>query len=108
MLRRELAAGAILGLVLALLGFGRIMVWHWFGFYNYGQYHTLVAMTVAFSLVGVVLFGSITGAMLPFLLRFFRMDPAVASAPLVATLVDVTGLVIYFTIAYQILHGTLL
>ena len=107
-LRRELAAGAILGLVLALLGFGRIMVWHWFGFYNYGQYHTLVAMTVAFSLVGVVLFGSITGAMLPFLLRFFRMDPAVASAPLVATLVDVTGLVIYFTIAYQILHGTLL
>ena len=107
-LRREMAAGAILGLVLALLGFGRIMVWHWFGFYNYGQYHTLVAMTVAFSLVGVVLFGSITGAMLPFLLRFFRMDPAVASAPLVATLVDVTGLVIYFTIAYQILHGTLL
>ncbi len=107
-LRRELAAGAILGLVLALLGFGRIMAWHWFGFYNYGQYHTLVAMTVAFSLVGVVLFGSITGAMLPFLLRFFRMDPAVASAPLVATLVDVTGLVIYFTIAYQILHGTLL
>ena len=83
------------------------MAW-WFGFYNYGQYHTLVAMTVAFSLVGVVLFGSITGAMLPFLLRFFRMDPAVASAPLVATLVDVTGLVIYFTIAYQILHGTLL
>ena len=107
-LRRELAAGAILGLVLAVLGFGRILVWQWLGFYDYGQQHTLVAMTVAFSLVGVVLFGSICGAMLPFLLRAVRMDPAVASAPLVATLVDVTGLVIYFTIAYQILHGTLL
>ena len=64
--------------------------------------------TQASSLVGVVVFGSLTGAMLPFLLRALRVDPAVASAPLVATLVDVTGLIIYFTIAFHILHGTLL
>ena len=67
-----------------------------------------VAMTVASSLIGVVLFGSVVGSMLPFLLRRAGFDPAVASAPFVATVVDVTGLVIYFTIAYQILHGTLL
>jgi len=78
------------------------------GFRDYGVHHGLIALTVACSLVGVILFGSLTGAMLPFLLRAVRFDPAVASAPLVATLVDVTGLVIYFTIAYQILHGTML
>jgi magnesium transporter len=107
-LRRELVAGAMLGGVLALLGFSRIWLWQLLGFRDYGQYHGLIAITVACSLVGVILFGSLTGAMLPFLLRAVRFDPAVASAPLVATLVDVTGLVIYFTIAYQILHGTML
>jgi magnesium transporter len=107
-LRRELVAGAMLGGILALLGFGRIWLWQILGFRDYGAHHGLIALTVATSLVGVILFGSLTGAMLPFLLRAARMDPAVASAPLVATLVDVTGLVIYFTIAYQILHGTLL
>lgn len=105
---RECTAGALLGLVLAVLGFGRILLWQWLGLYDYGPHHLLVALTVAFSLVGVVLFGSLCGAMLPFLLRAVRMDPAVASAPLVATLVDVTGLVIYFTIAFRLLHGTLL
>lgn len=107
-LRRELAVGTILGGVLASLGFGRILLWQWAGMYDYGPHHALIALTVGGSLIGVVLFGSLTGAMLPFLLRSVKMDPAVASAPLVATLVDVSGLVIYFTIAYWVLHGTLL
>jgi magnesium transporter len=104
---RELIAGLALGLVLAAIALCRIMLWP-----NrekiYGEHYGLVAATVACSLVGVVLFGSVVGAMLPFVLRRFGFDPAVSSAPLVATLVDVTGLIIYFTIAYQILHGTLL
>lgn len=107
-LRRELAAGFSLGVVLAFLGFARILVWQLLGFKDYGAHHYLIAIAIACSLVGVVLFGSLAGAMLPFVLRAFRFDPAAASAPLVATLVDVTGLVIYFTVAYQILHGTLL
>ena len=107
-LRRELVAGSMLGGVLALLGFSRIWAWQLFGFRDHGQHHGLIALTVASSLVGVILFGSLTGAMLPFLLRAARFDPAVVSAPLVATLVDVTGLVIYFTIAFQLLKGTLL
>ena len=107
-LRRELVAGAMLGGVLALLGFSRIWLWQMLGFRDYGEHHGLIALTVACSLVGVILFGSLTGAMLPFLLRAIRFDPAVASAPLVATLVDVTGLVIYFTIASQVLHSTIL
>jgi magnesium transporter len=107
-LRRELAAGLALGSVLAVLGFVRIIVWQFLGFKNYGAHFFLIAVTIACSLIGVVLFGSVSGAMLPFILRALRFDPAVSSAPLVATLVDVTGLVIYFTIAYQILHGTLL
>jgi len=107
-LRRELAAGLALGTVLATLGFIRILLWQFLGFKDYGTHHYLIATTIACSLVGVVLFGSLAGAMLPFVLRAFRFDPAAASAPLVATLVDVTGLVIYFSIAYQILHGTLL
>ena len=104
---RELIAGLALGLVLAAIALCRILLWP-----NkekiYGEHYGLVAATVACSLVGVVLFGSVVGAMLPFALRRCGFDPAVSSAPLVATLVDVTGLIIYFTIAYQILHGTLL
>jgi len=107
-LRRETAAGLALGGVLAVLGFIRIVVWQFLGFKNYGTHFMLIAITIGCSLIGVVLFGSLAGAMLPFILRALRFDPAVSSAPLVATLVDVTGLVIYFTIAYQILHGTLL
>ena len=107
-LRREVVAGLMLGGVLAALGFSRIWVWQLVGFQDYGAHHGLIAATVACSLVGVILFGSLSGAMLPFLLRAFRLDPAVASAPLVATLVDVTGLVIYFSIAFQFLRGTLL
>ena len=107
-LRRELVAGLLLGCALAVLGFSRIWVWQLLGLKDYGEYHGLIAITVAASLVGVILFGSICGAMLPFFLRMIRFDPAVASAPLVATLVDVTGLVIYFTAASQILSSTLL
>jgi len=74
----------------------------------YGPHWFLVALTVAFSLVGVVLWGTLSGSMLPFVLKRFKADPATSSAPFVATLVDVTGLVIYFTIAYVVLRGTLL
>jgi len=105
---RELMAGLALGGVLAVLGIVRIVTWQFLGFKDYGIHYLLIAVTIGCSLVGVVLFGSLAGAMLPFILRALRFDPAVSSAPLVATLVDVTGLVIYFTIAYQILHGTLL
>jgi magnesium transporter len=78
------------------------------GWYDYGTHSNLVAVTVGASLVGVVTFGSMAGSMLPFLLRRLGFDPASASAPFVATLVDVTGLVIYFSVAYAILRGTLL
>ena len=107
-LRREIVAGTLLGFALAILGFSRIWIWQLAGIKNYGEHHGLIAFTVGFSLIGVILFGSLAGAMLPFLLRAVRFDPAVASAPLVATLVDVTGLVIYFTIASQVLHNTIL
>lgn len=107
-LRRELAAATALGLTLAFLGFGRIWLWQVAGFRDYGPHHLLIASTVGLSLVSVVIFGSLAGAMLPFVLRLVRVDPAVASAPLVATLVDVTGLVIYFSVAFLILHGVLL
>jgi magnesium transporter len=106
-MRRETVAGLALGCVLAAIALARILLWP--GKEKiYGPHYLLVAATVACSLIGVVLFGSLVGSMLPFLLRRLGFDPAAASAPFVATLVDVTGLVIYFTIAYQILHGTLL
>jgi len=106
-LRRELIAGVALGAVLALIVLVRIFLWpHKETLYT--LHYRLVAATVALSLVGVVLWGSIVGSMLPFLLRRLGFDPAASSAPFVATLVDVTGIVIYFTVAYHILHGTLL
>lgn len=105
---RELPSGIVLGLILGVIGFIRIMVWQQFGWYDYGSHHLLVALTVSSALVGVVTFGSLTGSMLPFVLRQFGFDPASASAPFVATLVDVTGLIIYFTVAVLILRGTLL
>jgi magnesium transporter len=96
-----------LGLILASIGLVRILAWQ--GLFNaYGEHYFLVALTVALSLVGVVLWGSIAGSILPFILRALGFDPASASAPFVATLVDVTGLIIYFTIADVVLRGTLL
>jgi magnesium transporter len=106
-IRREAVAGVALGCVLASIALVRILLWPSRA-KVYGEHYVLVASTVACSLIGVVLFGSLAGSMLPFILRRLGFDPAAASAPFVATLVDVTGLVIYFTIAYQILHGTLL
>ncbi|HXJ31736.1 MAG TPA: magnesium transporter [Gemmatimonadales bacterium] len=106
-LRREIAAGLGLGLILGTIGLTRILLWQAIGG-TYGVHFMRIALTVAFSLVGVVLWGSVAGSMLPFILRRVGFDPASASAPLVATLVDVTGLVIYFTIASIVLHGVLL
>lgn len=101
---RELLSGLGLGLLLGLIGCLRVMSWHAL-FGSYGSDYLRVAFTVAFSLVGVVLFGTLAGSMLPFLLRKLRFDPASASAPFVATLVDVTGLIIYFSVARMILQG---
>jgi magnesium transporter len=78
------------------------------GLYDYGEHYMLVAVAIGLSLVGVVTFGSLTGSMLPFVLKRLGFDPASASAPFVATLVDVTGISIYFSVAYLILHGTVL
>jgi magnesium transporter len=105
---RELPTGLALGAVLGVIGIVRILTWQRLGWYDYGPYHNLVALTIGVSLVGVVTFGSMAGSMLPFLLRRLGFDPASASAPFVATLVDVTGLIIYFSVAYAILRGTLL
>lgn len=105
--RREFFAGLVLGSMLGLIGLVRILLWQ-AAAGSYGQHYLLVALTVAFSLVGVVTFGTVAGSMLPFILRRVGVDPASASAPFVATLVDVTGLVIYFTVASMIMRGTLL
>ncbi len=105
--RREIAAGLALGATLGLIGILRIILWQSV-FQSYGPHYPLIAATVGISLVGVVLFGTIAGSMLPLLLRRLGFDPASASAPFVATLVDVTGLIIYFSVASVILGGTLL
>jgi len=105
--RREILSGLVLGGVLASIGFLRIVAWQAVG-HTYGDHSLQIATTVALSLVGVVLFGTVAGSMLPFILRRAGLDPATASAPFVATMVDVTGLVIYFSVAQVILKGTLL
>jgi magnesium transporter len=107
-LRREILSGFTLGLVLGAVGFLRIEVWQALHFYNYGPHHILIANTIFLSLIGIVLWGSVIGSMLPILLKRLGLDPATSSAPFVATLVDVTGIVIYFSVAYLILRGTLL
>jgi magnesium transporter len=106
-IRREFGAGLVLGTLLGSIGFLRIIVWQKFS-PIYGEHYLLIASTVAVSLVGVVTFGTLAGSLLPFILRSLRFDPASASAPFVATLVDVTGLLIYFSVASLILRGTLL
>jgi magnesium transporter len=104
---RELATGLALGTILGIIGISRILVWQAVRG-TYGPHYLMVAATIGCSLVGVVLFGTIAGSMLPFVLRRCGLDPASASAPFVATLVDVTGLIIYFTVASVILRGSLL
>lgn len=110
---RELRSGALLGLMLAAIGFVRVAAWEWLhrlGVLNrgYGEHYLLVAATVSLSLIGVVLVGALIGSMLPFVLRRMGLDPAAASAPFVATIVDVTGIVIYFSMASVVLRTTLL
>ena len=105
---RELPTGLTLGTILGLIGMVRIAAWQGLGIYDYGEHWRLIALTVGTGLVGIVTFGSMTGSMLPFILKRLGFDPASASAPFVATLVDVTGLVIYFSVALLILSGTLL
>ena len=106
--KREIISGLGLGLILGSIGFARIAVWHQFFPKLYGEHWMLLGFVIFFSLIGVVLWGSLAGAMLPFLLRRLGFDPAKAAAPFVATIVDVTGLVIYFFVAALILRGTLL
>jgi magnesium transporter len=105
---REIPTGIALGALLGAIALARIALWQLGGVYDYGQHWLLLGATVAAALVGIVTFGSLSGSMLPFVLQRLDFDPASASAPFVATLVDVSGLVIYFSIAALILGGTLL
>ena len=106
--RRELPSGLALGSILGAVGLLRVGLWDALGWSDYGPYPWRVALTVGLSLVGVVMFGGLAGSMLPFLLKRFGFDPASASAPFVATLVDVTGIIIYFSVASVVLSGVLL
>ncbi|MEX1201756.1 MAG: magnesium transporter [Ferruginibacter sp.] len=107
-MRRELISGFILGLILGIIGFLRVFTWQQLGIYNYGSYWLLIASTVSISILGIVLWGSLVGSMLPLFLKKMKLDPAASSAPFVATLVDVTGIVLYFSVAYFFLKGNLL
>jgi magnesium transporter len=106
-MRRELLAGLALGSILAVLGLVRIVIWEKL-FGEYGEHYLRLGATLAISLLFVVTWGALAGSMLPFLLRRLRFDPASSSAPFVATLVDVSGLVIYFNVAWWLLRGALL
>ena len=106
-IRRELLAGVALGAILGVIGITRILLWHFLRG-TYGEHFVVIALTIGCSLIGVVTFGTLAGSMLPFILRGCGLDPASASAPFVATLVDVTGLIIYFSVANIILRGVLL
>jgi magnesium transporter len=106
-MRREVMSGLALGTILGSVGFIRVSLWQQL-FGTYGVHWFLIALTVLFALIGVVMWGTIAGSMLPFVMKRLGADPATSSAPFVATLVDVTGLVIYFTVAATILRGTLL
>lgn len=107
-MRRELVSGSMLGLILGIIGFLRVYMWQQLGIYNYGSYWLLIASTVSISILGIVLWGSLVGSMLPLFLKKMKLDPAASSAPFVATLVDVTGIVLYFSVAYLFLKGVLL
>ena len=107
-MRREILSGLILGLILGSLGLFRIMLWQYLHIFDYGVYWMPVAITVFVTLTGIVLWGSMMGSMLPIILKRLKLDPATSSAPFIATLVDVTGIVIYFSVAYFFLKGLLL
>lgn len=107
-MRRELISGFLLGVILGTIGFLRIIIWQNLHIFDYGVYWQRVGLTIFFSLIGIVLWGSLMGSMLPIILKKLKLDPAASSAPFVATLVDVTGIVIYFSVAYFFLRGILL
>lgn len=107
-MRKEIFSGLLLGFILGVIGFVRILIWQKVGLYDYGTYWLSVSLAVSLSLVLIVLWGTLTGSLIPFMLRKMGLDPATASAPFVATLVDVTGLIIYFTVASLFLAGKLL
>jgi magnesium transporter len=106
-MRREILSGLMLGSVLGVIGFIRILLWNSF-FHTYGEHSVLIGITVGLSLIGVVLWGTLSGSMLPLILKRLGADPATSSAPFVATLVDVTGLLIYFSVAFALMEGILL
>jgi magnesium transporter len=106
-MRRELMSGFSLGVILGAIGFVRVTTWQVLHIYDYGRYWFLTALTIFFSLIGVILWGSLIGSMLPIVLKKFGADPATSSAPFVATMVDVTGIVIYCTVAGIVLHKIL-
>ncbi len=107
-MRREILSGLMLGVILGSIGYFRIILWQNLHIYDYGMHWHLVAATIFFSLIGIVLWGSLMGSMLPIILKKCKLDPATSSAPFVATLVDVTGIVIYFSVAFIVLRGVLL
>lgn len=107
-MRKELITGMFLGSLLGIIGFFRIYIWQVMGLYDYGEYWFFIGLSVAISLAMIVLWGTLSGSMVPFILKRFNLDPATSSAPFVATLVDVTGLIFYFTIAGLFLAGKLL
>lgn len=107
-MRKEIISGLSLGGILGIIGFIRIMTWQKLGLFNYGEYWVFIALSISVSLVIIVLWGTLSGSMTPFILKRFKLDPASSSAPFVATLVDVTGLIIYFSIAGIFLAGKLL
>jgi magnesium transporter len=107
-MRREIVSGLLLGAVLGIIGFLRIAVWHSFLPEVHEGVWVELGLTIGFSLMGIVLWGTLTGSMLPLILKRCGADPAVSSAPFVATLVDVTGLIIYFSFAYLFLQGIML
>ncbi len=107
-MRRELITGFMLGAILGSIGLLRIFIWQNLHIFDYGEHWNLLAITIFFSLIGIVLWGSLMGSMLPIILKRLKLDPAASSAPFVATLVDVTGIVIYFSVAYFFLKGIML
>lgn len=107
-MRKELVTGLLLGLVLGFIGFLRIYLWHELDFFDFGEFYVFIGAAVGVSLLGVVIWGTLVGSLIPLVLKSFRLDPATSSAPFVATLVDITGLIIYFTIATMFLTGRIL
>jgi magnesium transporter len=107
-MRRELVSGALLGLILGTIGYFRIILWQNLHVFDYGSHYNLIALTIFFTLIGIVLWGSLIGSMMPIIMKRLKLDPATSSAPFVATMVDVTGIVIYFTVAMTILKGIIL